>query len=181
MDLLKRMKSVGMGLFGGIVPWRAWWGIAVVMAIQGALCSSAFEQERLTPEQVKKEFISVMREEADQGNPVAPHFLGLAYQRWKDYAEAVRWFRKAAGQKPSISYGFGDIADAEFHLGRIYDRGGHGVVQDYAEALGWYRKAADKGSDDAEYYLGQMYDRGQGVAQFVGHPEFEIVNPAIEI
>jgi TPR repeat protein len=42
----------------------------------------------------------------------------------QDYAEAVRWYRKAADQS---------LAEAQFNLGAAYETG-HGVGQDYAEA-----------------------------------------------
>ena len=73
----------------------------------------------------------------------------------QDYAEAVRWYRKAADQ---------GNADAQFSLGYMYDNG-QGVPQDYAEAARWYRKAADQGDADAQFNLGYMYDKGQGVPQ----------------
>ena len=56
----------------------------------------------------------------------------------QDYAEAVKWYRKAADQ--------GD-AFAQYNLGVMYDNG-EGVPQDQAEAVKWYRKAAEQG--DAE-------------------------------
>jgi TPR repeat protein len=73
----------------------------------------------------------------------------------QDYAEAVRWYRKAAEQ--------GD-ATAQFNLGAMCGTG-QGVAQDYAEAVRWYRKAAEQGNADAQFILGIMYANGQGVAQ----------------
>ncbi len=73
----------------------------------------------------------------------------------KDYAEAVKWYRKAADQ--------GD-ADAQYNLGDCYCSG-KGIEQDYAEAVKWYRKAADQGDADAQYNLGICYDTGRGVEQ----------------
>ena len=58
----------------------------------------------------------------------------------QDYAEAVRWYRKAADQ--------GD-ADAQFCLGVMYYNG-NGVKQDYAEAVRWYFKAAEQGHEEAK-------------------------------
>ena len=43
----------------------------------------------------------------------------------QDYAEALKWFRRAAEQND---------AAAQTNLGVMYDFG-HGVVRDYAEAL----------------------------------------------
>ena len=71
----------------------------------------------------------------------------------QDYAEAARWYRKAADQ--------GDVA-AQFNVGVMYERG-QGVPQDYAEAARWYRKAADQGYAAAQGNLGNLYAHGQGV------------------
>ena len=73
----------------------------------------------------------------------------------KDYAEAVKWFRKAAEQ---------NNADAQCYLGDCYDNG-QGVVKDYVEAVKWYRKAAEQNNVSAQYNLGVCYDNGRGVAK----------------
>ena len=53
----------------------------------------------------------------------------------KDYAEAVRWYRKAAEQ---------GNANAQYNLGLMYEEG-LGVAKDGAEAMRWFRKAAEQG------------------------------------
>ena len=73
----------------------------------------------------------------------------------QDYAEAVKWLRKAADQ---------GVADAQFNLGLLY-LGGDGVNQNYAEAAKWCRKAAEQGDVDAQFNLGLMYLKGDGVNQ----------------
>ncbi len=73
----------------------------------------------------------------------------------QDYADAVKWYRKAAEQ---------GMADAQYNLGLKYDNG-LGVPQDYAEALKWYRKAAEQGNASAQTNLGVMYGVGEGVPQ----------------
>ena len=70
----------------------------------------------------------------------------------QDYAEAIRWCRKAAEHGDAKARGF------------TYYRG-EGVAQDYAEAVHWYRKSAEQGYEDAEYDLGYMYYYGYGVPQ----------------
>ena len=55
-------------------------------------------------------------------------------------------------------------ANAQFHLGNMYDFG-WGVPQDYAAAARWYRKAAEQGDAGAQFNLGNRYDNGQGVPQ----------------
>ena len=57
-----------------------------------------------------------------------------------DAAEAVRWFRKAAGQ---------GLAEAQHNLGVCYHNG-VGVGRDTAEAVRWLRKAAAQGDADAQ-------------------------------
>ena len=76
----------------------------------------------------------------------------------QDYAEAVRWFRKAAEQ---------GHAGAQSNLGVMY-KNGQGVKRDHAEAVRWFRKAAEQGQAKAHYNLGVMYANGQGVRQ--DHP-----------
>ena len=52
----------------------------------------------------------------------------------QDYAQAFKWFSKAAEQ--------GD-ADVQNNLGIIFDQG-RGVKRDPTQALQWYRKAAEQ-------------------------------------
>jgi hypothetical protein len=73
----------------------------------------------------------------------------------QDYAEAAKWYRKAADQGYDV---------AQYNLGIMYDEG-RGVPQDYAEAVKWYRKAADQGHARAQHSLGYMYDNGRGVPE----------------
>ena len=64
----------------------------------------------------------------------------------QDYAEAVRWYRKAAEQ---------GYAKAQGSLGWMYEQG-LGIPKDGAEAVKWYRKAADQGNAVAQRFLGRM-------------------------
>ncbi len=95
--------------------------------------------------------------EAEQGDAFAQLKLGLMYYAGegvpKNYAEAVRWHRKAAEQ---------GNADAQTSLGLMY-RGGKGVPKSYVEAAKWFRKAAEQGHASAQVYLGGMYLEGEGV------------------
>ena len=58
----------------------------------------------------------------------------------QDYAEAVRWYLKAAAHGST---------DAEYSLGHMYSCG-QGVKRDNEKALEWFRKAAAHGSTDAK-------------------------------
>ena len=71
----------------------------------------------------------------------------------QNYAEAVKWYRKAADQGEAL---------AQSTLGFMYAKG-QGVPQNYAEAVRWFRKAADQGNARAQRNLGFMYANGQGV------------------
>ena len=51
------------------------------------------------------------------------------------YAQAVKWYRRAAEQGGTI---------AQYELGALYAIA-RGVPKDHAEAVKWYRKAADGG------------------------------------
>ena len=67
-----------------------------------------------------------------------------------DYAEAAKWYRKAADE---------GLAIAQFRLGSMYALG-EGVSQDDAEAKKWFREAADQGYAKAQNDLGEIYLNG---------------------
>ena len=73
----------------------------------------------------------------------------------QDYAEAAKWFRKAADQ---------GHAKAQNNLGVRYAKG-QGVRKSYKEAMKWYRKAAEQGHATSQYNLGNRYRDGEGVRQ----------------
>ena len=102
---------------------------------------------------------SASRIRAEQGDAKAQFELGSRYYYGRgvpqNYAEALRWYRKAAEQ--------GD-AKAQSALGYVCWKG-EAVPQDYAEAVRWYRKAAEQGYPSAQMGLGFMYANGQGVPQ----------------
>ena len=70
----------------------------------------------------------------------------------KDFAMAVSYFRKAADM---------GLAEAQNHLGIMYDRG-NGVPQDDATALSWFRKAADQNYSWGLNNIGVYYRDGKG-------------------
>ena len=73
----------------------------------------------------------------------------------QNYAEALKWFRKAANQ---------GYDNAQLDLGFLYAHG-DGVPQDYIEAAKWYRKAAEQGNAGGQGDLGFLYAHGDGVPQ----------------
>ena len=68
---------------------------------------------------------------------------GEKYFEQDNYAEAVKWYRKAAEQ---------GHAEAQYALGYSYQYG-HGAAQDDEEAANWYRKAAEQGHEAARQEL----------------------------
>ena len=94
-----------------------------------------------------------------QGDADAQYKRGVLYANGngvtKDYAEAVKCFRKAADQ---------GHAGAQVSLGGLY-YSGQGVTKDYAEAMKWYLKAANQGNASAQFMLGLLYFNGQGTSR----------------
>ncbi len=80
---------------------------------------------------------------------------GSEFEKAKNYAEAMRWYRLAAES---------GNADAQVGVGNLYAMG-LGVPQDYGDALRWFRMAADQGDSEAEDSLGFFYLSGWGVPQ----------------
>ena len=80
---------------------------------------------------------------AEKGDAVAQFILGFMYDEGQgvpqDYAEAAKWYRRAAIQ--------GNKA-AQHNLGLI----------DHAETEKWYRRAAEPGNAAARHNLGLMED-----------------------
>lgn len=78
--------------------------------------------------------------------------LGDAYYDKDNYAEAFKWYEKAA----NLNYGY-----AQLCTGILLDCKGN-LPKDYEKANEWYRKAAGQNMDYAFYYLGCNYCAGKG-------------------
>ena len=65
----------------------------------------------------------------------------------RNYAEAAKWFRKAAEQ---------GHATAQNNLGVCYENG-RGVAKNRLQAMKWYTQAAEQGHADAQCNLGVCY------------------------
>ena len=80
---------------------------------------------------------------AEQGYVAAQYNLGVMYSSGKgvkqNYAEAVKWYRKAAEQSD---------ADAQAYLGVMYSNG-EGVKRNPSKAKEWFRKACENGYQKA--------------------------------
>ncbi len=88
-----------------------------------------------------------------QGEAQAQFVVGCFFEGCEDYAEAVKWYRRAAEQ---------GYVDAQNNLGECYESG-QGVEQNYDKAVKWYRKAAEQGDVNAQNNLGECYKEGKGV------------------
>ncbi len=80
---------------------------------------------------------------AEAGNAQAQYNLADWYFNAQNFAEAVKWYRKAADQ---------NNPDAQIRLATCYNAG-LGVAQDFAEGTKWYRKAAEENCAEAQLYL----------------------------
>ena len=67
----------------------------------------------------------------------------------QDYAQAARWYLKAADQSHSL---------AQFNLAIMY-AAGQGVPRDESKSMGWMQKAADLGDAGAQYHIGLKHHR----------------------
>ena len=97
---------------------------------------------------------------AGQGEAEAQFSLGVKFAgegAAQDYAEAARWYLKAADQSHSL---------AQFNLAVMY-AAGQGVARDEAKSMGWMQRAADLGDAGAQYNIGMKHQR----ASLDGLPE----------
>ena len=78
---------------------------------------------------------------------------GHVHLEKEEFAEAVKWFRRAAKQGDSL---------AQHNLGTMY-LSGVGVPKDAVEAVKWFRRAAEQGYAGAQRALGMMYLSDIGV------------------
>lgn len=78
----------------------------------------------------------------------------------QDWAEAFKWFKRAAEQ---------GNASAQYNVGELYRAGHYAVKQDYVESAKWYTKAADQGFAEAQCKLGLCYMDGVGVKKDVNY------------
>ena len=92
-------------------------------------------------------------EKAASGNPDEWYRLGDQAKARKDYAEAVKWWQKAAQAGHS---------DAQTMLGWCYDTG-NGTAVDKAQAARWNKEAALQGNKYAQYNYGLCLEFGKGI------------------
>jgi TPR repeat protein len=103
------------------------------------------------------EFIQCLKDGARLGHNGKRAYLAVIYMEGRyvkqDYAESVKWARKAAKYENRI---------AQNVLGVAYQNG-FGVEKNYEIAFEWYKKAAEQENPTAIFNLGAMYYNGYGV------------------
>ncbi|NLY84409.1 MAG: trypsin-like serine protease, partial [Acholeplasmataceae bacterium] len=153
----------------------------------------AFDDVQVDDETARYIEILELKKLAENGDTDAQVKLGIKYYTGdgvtKDYAEAARWYQKAAAKTNSTAlfnlgflYAFGqgvpknqelaakfmrqaaDQGDAtmQLMLGRLFYKS-NVLPLDHAEAAYWFNEAAQQGHLDAQRLLGYMYMFGQGV------------------
>ena len=92
---------------------------------------------------------------AKDGDLEAQLTLGKMYAEGKivskDYAESMRWYKKAAEQNDET---------AIFSIASLYAQGGPNVETDYSLAVKWFKKLADKGNEAAVLGIAGLYMNG---------------------
>jgi len=148
---------IGLGLVVilGIIGASGWWVLVEQPAEMARREAAAVEKAPAEDRGRQAAAVSkAQQEEQARQGPAAKAQVeealknGNAALDSEDYAEAMRWFRKAADQ---------GNADAQYNVGELYEVG-QGVPQDYAEAMRWFRKAADQGNATAQYNVGMLYE-----------------------
>ena len=97
------------------------------------LCVNISFQLHAQQGEADRKLLADLRAKAENGDAQSQYELAVAFDFGKlgvtkDYAEAIKWFRKAAEQ---------NNAAAQENLGQCYEVG-EGVPKDYAEAVKWY-------------------------------------------
>jgi TPR repeat protein len=122
------------------------------------LSGAAFQLPAQQAEANRKLFVEI-KEFAEKGNAQAQYYLGDCYNLGvgvtTNRTEAVKWWRKAAGQ---------GYATAQYNVGSSY-ASGDGIETNLVEAGKWFRKAADQGHAGAQFNVGISYANGIGVTK----------------
>lgn len=130
-------------------------GASVTLLVRGhrtAPAAAAIEAQPQTP-QAKTATLDDLRRFAQLGDPVAQFALGARYAQGdevkQDYAEAVRWFEKAADQGHVV---------AQATLGAYY-WAGRGVPEDLTKAYFWSVLARAGGDEASRYRVAALSSR----------------------
>ena len=131
-------------------------------------------QNGLGIEKNEEKALACYRIAAKRGNAAAQYNLGFHYVskiKPPDYAEAVKWFRRAHEQQlreASVALGWcllngygtakSGSPDACFYLGAVYAKGICGR-QDFGKAMKFFKKAAEHGHPAAQKILNAFHQK----------------------
>jgi TPR repeat protein len=126
----------------------------------------------------------LIKPRAEEGDAAAQFFLGFMYDEGQgvpqDYAEAAKWYRRAAiqGNKAAQhNLGLMDHAEAEKWYRRAAEPGNAaapsnlGLMDDHAETAKWYRRAAEPRNAAAPSNLGLTDDHAETAKWYRGAAE----------
>ncbi len=120
-----------------------------------ALVSPGLAQDESNPSEVHASIDPSTKDKAEAGDRDAQNEMGLLAQDERNYAEALKWFKRAADQ---------GLSKSQVSLGFLYGEG-LGVKADHVQAFHWYSLAAAQGDPDGEFDMGMCYHHGDGVKQ----------------
>jgi len=102
---------------------------------------------------------------AQQGMARHQVLMGKTYFQEKNYAEAIKWYKRAAAAE-NRGTAWIYIQEAQYFVGAMYNLG-FGVPYDSNIAAGWFTLAIDYTlpNKQAAYELGRMYEVGKHIPQ----------------
>ena len=112
--------------------------------------------------QMRERFFSVtaapvdtLQAQAERGDASAEHNLAARFEQAKDYAQAIKWYERAAAHGSEMS---------AMNLAQMYEKG-IGVKADPAEAIRRYKVLAGQGNGEARYRLAVLAESSGDYAQ----------------
>ena len=172
--LEKTYKNGERGVIKDYVRAYMWYSIAYLKGYKDAeyylkKLRYSMSEEQITEAELMAE--KWYRNKAEQGLAYAQFSLGMMYYNGEgieqDYAQALKWFRKADIQRHFIALKWirklagKEFTDAQYYLGVKYEKCIE-VGKISRNAIKWYSKAAEQGHIQAQFNLGMMYYLGQG-------------------
>ena len=138
-------KAFDDAMSKGMREFRAENYVSAATEFERALKVKGYADNEEAKQWLERAEFQMLKKEAERGMAESQCSLGIIYMNGRDgvlqdYAEAMRWFLKAAKQ---------DDAEAHYQIGRIYELG-LGVKRNLKEAMIWYSKAAKRGHKLAE-------------------------------
>lgn len=134
-----------------------------VKSARQTIATIRFADYGVQPVQGKATYVATIARSATAGQPTTAQDCRLLADDYYDgyngksqnYAEAAKWYQKAAEQGDQV---------AQFNLGIMYSQG-QGVATDVNQATAWYRKSAESGYSRAQYNLGSAYYANKNFAE----------------